>query len=99
MSIEPIFLRPGPDRVLSVVAGLTGVPLPTLRGPVRTRPVSHARKLAMYLLRTEAGLSHAEVARRIGRGTATVITLTRDVAEDAHERGGGYRTGLQLPRA
>ena len=84
VSIEPIFLRPGPDRVLSAVAELTGVPVATLLSPARTHPVSHARKLAMYLLRTEAGLSHAEVGRLVGRGTATVITLTRDVAEDVH---------------
>jgi hypothetical protein len=84
VSIEPIFLRPGPDRVLSAVAELTGVPVVTLLSPARTRPVSHARKVAMYLLRTEAGLSHAEVGRLVGRGSAMVITLTRDVAEDVH---------------
>ena len=39
----------------------------------------------MYLLRTEPGLSHAEVGRLVRRGTATVITLTRDVAEDVHQ--------------
>ena len=38
----------------------------------------------MYLLRTEAGLSHAEVGRLLGRGIATVITLTREVSEDVH---------------
>jgi transcriptional regulator with XRE-family HTH domain len=96
VSIEPIFLRPGPDRVLSVVAELTGVPLPTLRGPGRTRPVSRARKLAMYLLRTEAGLSHAEVGRLLGRGSATVITLTRQVAEDLH---GAGRSEIERARA
>ena len=96
VSIEPIFLRPDPDRVLSVVAALTGVPLPTWLSPARTRPVSHARKLAMYLLRTEAGLSHAKVARLIGRGTATVITLTRDVAEDVR---GGTRSVIERARA
>jgi DNA-binding XRE family transcriptional regulator len=85
VSIEPIFLRPGPDRVLSTVAELTGVPVITLLSPARTRPVSHARKLAMYLLHTEAGLSHAEVARLVGRGTATVITLTRETAEDVRD--------------
>ena len=84
-SIEPIFLRPGPERVLSVVAELTGVPVTTLLGPARNHPVSHARKLAMYLLRTEAGLSHAEVGRLVGRGTATVITLTREVAKDVRD--------------
>ena len=85
MSIEPISLRPGPDRVLSVAAELTGVPVAALLGRARTRPVSHARKLAMYLLRTEAGLSHAEVGQLLGRGSATVMALTRAVAEDVHD--------------
>jgi Bacterial dnaA protein helix-turn-helix len=96
VSIEPIFLRPDPDRVLSVVAELTGIPLPTLRSPGRTHPVSHARKLAMYLLRTEAGLSHAEVGRLVGRGSATVITLTREVAKDVH---GATRPEIEPARA
>jgi Bacterial dnaA protein helix-turn-helix/Helix-turn-helix len=96
VSIEPIFLRPGPERVLAVVAELTRVPVITVLGPARTHPVSHARKLAMYLLRTEAGLSHAEVGRLVGRGTATVMTLTRDVAEDVH---GVARAELACARA
>jgi hypothetical protein len=85
VSLEPIFLRPGPDRVLSVVAELTGVPITALLGPARTHPVSHARKLAMYLLRSEAGLSHTQVGRLVGRGSATVISLTRDMAQDVHD--------------
>src|SRR5205823_4736014 len=62
----------------------TTVPLTSESDTARTRPVSHARKLAMYLLRTEVGLSHAEVGRLVGRGSATVITLTCEVAEDVH---------------
>jgi DNA-binding XRE family transcriptional regulator len=85
VSIEPISLRPGPDRVLSVAAELTGVPVAAWRGPRRARPVSHARKLAMYLLRAEAGLSPAQVGRLLGRGSATVMALTRAVAEDVHD--------------
>jgi DNA-binding XRE family transcriptional regulator len=49
----------------------------------------------MYLLRTEAGLSHAEVGRLVGRGTATVITLTREVAEDVQ----GTRSEIECARA
>ena len=96
VSIEPIFLRPGPERVLSVAAELTGVPVTALLGPARTRPVSHARKLAMYLLRTEAGLSHAQVGQLVGRGSATVITLTREVTEDVH---GFTRSEIERARA
>jgi DNA-binding XRE family transcriptional regulator len=32
----------------------------------------------------EDGLSHAQVGRLLGRGSATVITLTREMAEDVH---------------
>jgi Bacterial dnaA protein helix-turn-helix len=96
MSLEPIFLRPGPDRVLSVVAELTSVPVTTLFGPARTHHASHARKLAMYLLRSEAGLSHARVGRLVGRGSATVITLTRDMAQDVHD---ATRSEIERARA
>src|SRR5205823_12029892 len=95
VSIEPIFVRPGRDRVLLVVAELTGVPVAALLSPARTRPVSHARKLAMYLLRAEAGLSHAKVGRLVGRGSATVITLTREMAEDGH---GAARSEIERAR-
>ena len=78
------------------MAELTGVRVTTLLGPARTHPVSHARKLAMYLLRTEAGLSHAQVGRLVGRGTATVITLTREAAEDVHRTA---HTELERARA
>ena len=50
----------------------------------------------MYLLRTEAGLSHAQVGRLVGRGTATVVTLTRDVAEDLH---GAVCSDIECARA
>ena len=50
----------------------------------------------MYLLRTEAGLSHAKVGRLVGRGSATVITLTRDVAEDVHD---ATRSEIERARA
>ena len=69
-------------------------------GPSADKRAAIEQDLAMgqliYDLRTEAGLSHAEVARLIGRGTATVITLTRDVAEDVR---GGTRSVIERARA
>lgn len=68
------------EAVLGLVAALSGVPLKTLRGPRRTRRVSRARTAAMYLLRTEAGLSARQVGEFLGRSASTVLDLSRQVA-------------------
>jgi DNA-binding XRE family transcriptional regulator len=94
--LEPICVRPSPERVLAVVAEVTGVPVGALLGSSHAHAVGHARNLAMYLVRTEAGRSHAEVGRLLGRGSATVITQARAVARDPR---GTYQAHVERARA
>lgn len=68
------------QEMLELVAALSGVSVEALLGPGRARALSRVRSAAMYLLRTEAGLSAREVARVVGRTPATVFDLSRLVA-------------------
>jgi DNA-binding XRE family transcriptional regulator len=94
--LEPIFVRPAPERVLEVVAEVTEIPVGTLLGPSCAHAVSRGRNLAMYLLRCEAGCTVAEVGRLLGRGSAAVIKQARTVARDGR---GTYRAHVDRARA
>src|SRR5438132_12783694 len=76
-----------PETVLEVVSALSGVRLEVLLGPSRARRVSQVRSAAMFLLRTEAGLTATETGQVLGRRGATVRDLRRLVARG--QRGGG----------
>jgi hypothetical protein len=52
--------EPYPEEIVSYVAALSGVTLDDLCGPSRRRRLIDARAAALYLLRTDAGLSSAE---------------------------------------
>ena len=64
-----------------------------LLGPSRTRRVSQVRSAAMFLLRTEAGLSARETGQVLGRSGSTVLDLSRLVAHG--QRGGDLVTSAR----
>ena len=69
-------------RVLDAVSELAGLRREELTGDTRRRRVVFGRKLAMYLLRTHAGLSLRETGRALGGRTApTVRSAVSDVRE------------------
>jgi chromosomal replication initiation ATPase DnaA len=66
--------------VLALVSTASGISRDALLGPSRARAVSEARSAALYLLRTDLGLSAPHVGQIIGRSPATVRDLSRLVA-------------------
>src|SRR5919202_3022328 len=54
---------PNPETVLELVSELSGARLEVLVGPSRARGISRVRSAAMFLLRTEAGLSATETGQ------------------------------------
>jgi chromosomal replication initiator protein len=56
-----------PAAVLEAVCKHLGVSLQELSGAKRTREVTYARHLAMYLLRQDAGLTFQTIAQTLGR--------------------------------
>jgi chromosomal replication initiator protein len=71
---EPDDAPPPAETVVAAVSVRTGVDAAALRGRSRTRDVTYARHLAMYLLREDAKLSVAEIGRMFGgRDHSTVL--------------------------
>jgi chromosomal replication initiator protein len=56
-----------PPAILEAVCRHLGVSLQELSGAKRTREITYARHLAMYLLRQDAGLTFQTIAQTLGR--------------------------------
>jgi DNA-binding XRE family transcriptional regulator len=95
---------PNPDEILSYVAVLGGVTVDDLCGPSRSRRLIDARAAALYLLRTDAGLTPDEAGEKLGRSGSTVRDLARRAKQQV-QRGQGdlysivnrVRRGLHSP--
>lgn len=74
---------PTADAIIDAVARQTGVAVADIRGRSRSRDVSYARHLAMYLLREDAHLPPTEIGRLLGhRDHSTVLSgISRIAAE------------------
>lgn len=59
--------RTAPSTLIEAVSRHLGYSLPQLSAQKRDRDLTHARHLAMYLLRQDAGLSYAAIAQLLGR--------------------------------
>jgi transcriptional regulator with XRE-family HTH domain len=66
--------------MLRLVSALSGVSLSDITGPSRARAVCKVRSAAIYLLRTDVGLSAKHAAQIVGRERSTVLDLSRLVA-------------------
>ena len=70
-----------PDAIISGVAGYFNLPPSALTSPSRTRPISEARHIAMYLLREDAQLPLKQIGHLLGgRDHSTVIHGCRKVS-------------------
>lgn len=76
------------DAVVAAVCGRTGVELAALRGRSRSRDVTYARHLAMYLLKQDAHRAVAEIGRLFGhRDHSTVLAgIQRIMLEQSTRR-------------
>ena len=69
------------DGVIEQAARLFGTTAALVRGPKRERMVSHARHLAMYVMREDMGLALTEIGRALGgRDHSTVFQAVGKVA-------------------
>jgi chromosomal replication initiator protein len=78
---------PDPNALLQAVSSYFGIPIPTLAGKSRARPIAEARHTAMYLLREDAQLALKQVGLLLGhRDHSTVIhgvqKVSRSLASD-----------------
>ena len=71
-----------PDGVIEQAASLFHTTASALKGPKRERTVSHARHLAMYVMREDMGLPLSEIGRALGgRDHSTVFQAVGKIAE------------------
>ena len=72
---------PSPEAIIEGVASYFTVPLASLSGPSRAKPIAEARHVAMYLLREDAQLPLKQIGRLLGgRDHSTVIHGCRKVS-------------------
>ncbi|KKK99280.1 hypothetical protein LCGC14_2634340, partial [marine sediment metagenome] len=72
---------PSPETIIEGVASYFTVPLASLSGPSRAKPIAEARHVAMYLLREDAQLPLKQIGRLLGnRDHSTVIHGCRKVS-------------------
>ena len=64
---EPALRGISEEHVLAVVADVTDISVPTLRGPLRGGPAAEARCLAGYVGKRLGGISLGAMARHLGR--------------------------------
>ncbi len=74
---------PGPEVIIDAVAAFYGVPPQQLAGKARDKRLVHARHVAMYLLRADAGRPLTEVGRLLGKRDHTTVMHGAGKIEDA----------------
>ena len=73
-------IRPSQSQVLRSVAAAAGLPIETIVGHPRSAGTNHARSVAAYLLRHDAGLSLVDTARVLQLRTTTVSKMSGRIA-------------------
>jgi len=74
---------PQPEEILDAVAEYYGVKQTQLAGQGRDKRIAHARQMAMYLLREDAGRPLTEIGRILGKRDHTTVMYGAKKIEDA----------------
>jgi chromosomal replication initiator protein len=77
--------RASPDhrRIIEAICSRFNVPAEDLSGPSRSREITYARHLAMYLIHKRSQLPYAEIGRLFGnRDHTTVLSGCRRIAKE-----------------
>jgi chromosomal replication initiator protein len=87
-----------PDLILEETAQYFGLTRDDLTSKNRSRPLTTARHVAMYLLRDQTGLSLLRIGERFERDHTTVMHGIRKVESMMRARGSTYRQVQDLTR-
>lgn len=72
---------PTPSLIISEVSRFYSIPESTLRGTLKNKGTSEARRIAMYLIRQLTNLSLPDIGREFGKDHSTVIYAIRKVEQ------------------
>lgn len=76
-----------PDIIISATAEFYGLTVADLTGPGKTRPVSHARQVAMYLTRSLIDISLPAIGKVFGnRDHSTVLYAHRKIQKEISDK-------------
>ena len=72
---------PNPDKIISETAKYFSLQPEDLKGQNRSRNLSQARQISMYLMRQLTGLSLNDIGKELGRNHTTALSSIRRVEE------------------
>lgn len=79
-----------PDTIITMTADFFGLTPGQLSGMSKSRPISHARQIAMYLCRELTELSLPKIGERFGRDHTTVMHSERKIRKEIAEERDTY---------
>ena len=85
-----------PTDIIAETARFFNLPVSQLRGKTKTRPVSHARQLAMYLCREFTSLSLPKIGAEFGKDHTTVMYAERKIGKEMSKDRDTYDQVQQL---
>lgn len=87
LGADEIEVQITPEIIISTTADYFDLTVADLVGPGKTRPVAHARQIAMYLTRSFTELSLPSIGREFGnRDHSTVLHAERKIMKEIQEK-------------
>ena len=87
LGADEIEVQITPEIIISTTAEYFDLTVADLVGPGKTRPVAHARQIAMYLTRSFTELSLPAIGREFGnRDHSTVLHAERKIVKEIQEK-------------
>ncbi len=87
LGADEIEVQITPEIIISTTAEYFDLTVADLVGPGKTRPVAHARQIAMYLTRSFTELSLPSIGREFGnRDHSTVLHAERKIVKEIQEK-------------
>lgn len=86
---------PTPALIIAEVCSFYSLDEPTLRSNTKTKVVSEARQVVMYLMAKKAGYSTPEIGRELDRDHSTVLYGIEKVKKLLNDRNSGMQDNLR----
>ncbi|MBQ7566973.1 MAG: chromosomal replication initiator protein DnaA [Oscillospiraceae bacterium] len=84
-----------PSLIIAEVCSFYSLDEPTLRSTAKTKVVSEARQVVMYLMQKKAGYSTPEIGRELDRDHSTVLYGINKVAQLLKDRNSGLQDNIR----
>ena len=86
---------PTPDLIISEVCQFYSIEEKVIRGSQKTKGISEARQVAMYLISEMTPLSSTDVAKEFGKTHTTVLHAIKKIEEQLQSQNSGIQDNLR----